>query len=205
MHLNFKIVIVTLLSVQLSWSQEKEKDTAITRDTFVEGFIEIAYTQPIFYGNNFISEGYDVKNTINIGLTKGIHSMVLHLDLNILSSDVVRPEVTGNARDANFTRVSGGVGYPLDINPRWQFLPSLNIGYLKIGQLFGDEKIRDDGFFINAEVALNYRVVEWIDISLGAQNYFDFISIDAPSEIQSFFNNAQSIYPFLGLRFRIAE
>lgn len=205
MYLNFKIVIIALLCVQLSWSQEKEKDIPITRDTFVEGFIEVAYTQPIFYGNNFISEGYDVKSTINLGFTKGIHSMVLHFDLNISSSDVVRPEVTGNVRDANFTRVSGGVGYPLDISSRWQFLPSLNIGYLKIGQLFGDEKIRDDGFFINAEVALNYRIYEWVDISLGAQNYFDFISIDAPSEIQSFFNNAQSIYPFLGLRFRIAE
>ncbi|WP_299675237.1 hypothetical protein [uncultured Dokdonia sp.] len=199
------MIIVTLLCVQVSWSQENTEDTSITRDTFVEGFIEVAYIQPIFYGNNFISEGYDVKSTINIGLTKGIEFMVLHVDLNIASSDVVRPDLVGNVRDANFTRVSAGVGYPLDINSRWQFLPSLNIGYLKIGQLFRDEKIRDDGFFINAEVALNYRVFKWGDISLGAQNYFDFISIDAPSEIQSFFNNAQSIYPFLGFRFRIAE
>lgn len=201
MYSNFKIIIIIVLCTQLTWSQEREKDTLIASKNYPQLFLEIAYTQPVFYGDNFINKGYDINSTIDFGFTIAMDPVSLHLDVNVSSSEVIRPDLIGNIRDANFTRISAGVGYPLDITSKWQFIPSLHLGYLKIGQLFDDEKIRDDGVFINAEVALHYRAFKWIDVSIGAKNHFDFIRIDAPSEIQSFFNNAQSVYPFIGLRF----
>ena len=206
MHLNFKIFVCTLFCVQLGWSQEKAKDTTATKKEFSELFFEIAYAQPLFYGDNFISEGYDVSGTVDLGITTSFfYNTTLHFDVNIASGDVVRPDLIGNIRSSVFTRVSAGIGYPLDITEKLRFLPSLHLGYLKIGSTIEDEKFRDDGVFIAAEVALYYAVFDWIDIALGAKNYFDFIRIDAPSQVQSFFNNAQSVYPYLGLRFRIEK
>ena len=202
MHLNFKIFVCTLFCVQLGWSQEKMKDTTATKIS--ETFFEIAYAQPLFYGDNFINKGYDISSAVDLGVTTDfLYDTTLHFDLNVASGDVIRPDLIGNIRSANLTRVSVGIGYPLDIVDKLSFLPSLHIGYLKIGQNVADGKFRDDGVFFNVEVALYYKAFEWVDIALGAKNHFEFIRIDAPSQTQSFFNNAQSVYPYLGLRFRV--
>ncbi|SNR46109.1 hypothetical protein SAMN06265376_1011093 [Dokdonia pacifica] len=202
MHSSFKVLACILLCTQLGWSQEKVKDTTHTRNEFSKTFFEIAYTQPVSYGDNFINKGYDLSGTIDVGITTAFYyNTTLHFDVNIASGDVTRPDLVGNIRSAIFTRISGGIGYPLDITDKLQFIPSLHIGYLKIGQNGFDGEFRDDGVFLAPEVAFYYAVFGWIDISLGARNYFDFIRIDAPSDVRSFFNNAQSVYPYIGLRF----
>lgn len=202
MHLNFKIFIGLFLCTQLGWAQEKAKDTTAIK--IIETFFEIAYTQPLFYGDNFINKGYDVNSTLDFGVTTDFYyKTTLHFDLNVTSADVVRPELIGNIRSANLTRVSFGMGYPLDIVDKLSFLPSLHVGYIKIGQKVEDGKFRDDGVFLQIEAALNYRLFEFFDISLGLKNHYDFIRIEAPSQVQSFFDNAQSVYPYLGVRFRV--
>jgi len=192
--------------MQLSWAQEKEKDTTITKKEFSELFFEVAYAQPLFYGDNFISEGYDVSSTVDFGVTTTFfYNTTLHFDANIASGDVVRPDLIGNIRSSVFTRVSAGIGYPVAIIDKLSFLPSVHFGYLKIGSTIEEEKFRDDGIFIAPEVAFYYAVFDWMNISLGAKNYFDFTRIDAPTKVQSFFNNAQSVYPYLGVRFQVSN
>lgn len=205
MHLNFKILIALFFCTQLGWSQEEEEKNTGGIQEF-ELFFEIGYAQPISYGDNFINKGYDLSGTIDVGITTAFfYNTTLHSDINITSGDVTRPDLIGNIRSANFTRVSLGLGYPLEILDKLRFLPSIHVGYLKIGQNTDNGEFRDDGGFVAIEMALNYRIIKWIDISLGAKNYFDFLSIDAPSETGSFFDSAQSIYPFLGLRFRVGK
>lgn len=202
MHLNFKIFIGIFFCTQLSWAQEKTKDTTAIK--IIETFFEIAYTHPLFYGDNFINKGYDINSTVDFGVTTDfLYHTTLHFDLNVASGDVTRPDLIGNSRSANLTRASFGLGYPIEVVDKWSFLPSLHVGYLKIGQRVEDGKFRDDGVFVAIEAAFNYSILEWLDISLGVKNHFDFIRIDAPSQVQSFFNNAQSVYSYLGVRFRV--
>lgn len=202
MHLNFKILCCVLLCAQLGWSQEKNKPS-IKRE-FSETFFEIGYAQPLFYGDNFINKGYDLSGTVDLGITTAfLYNTTLHFDVNIASGDVTRPDLVGNIRSAVFTRVSTGIGYPLGVVDKLQFVPSLHIGYLKIGQNGFDGEFRDDGVFVAVEAAFYYKVFDWIDISLGAKNHFDFLRIEAPSGTASFFNNAQSVYPFIGVRFLV--
>ncbi|NQY05534.1 MAG: hypothetical protein HRT68_04835 [Flavobacteriaceae bacterium] len=206
MNLNFKTLACVLLCLQLALAQEKEEGKTPGKEAFSGIYLETGYAQPIFYGNNFINKGYDLSGTFDFGFNAVfLSNATFHFDVNVNSADVERPDLVGNIRSSVFTRISAGGGYLLYAKNKLSFIPSLHIGYLKIGQKFADEKFRDDGFFITAEIALSYRIFDWIDITAGAKNYFDFLNIEAPSGLKSFFNNAQSVHPYVGLRFRIIE
>lgn len=202
MYLNFRVIIIFILFIaQQGWSQEKIDKKGIISDHPI--VFEVAYTKPIFYGDNFINEGYEISDTADFGVALPfVYGTTFHLDLNVTSAEVTRPELIGNIRSANFTRVSFGFGYPVQVINKLSLLPSLHLGYIKIGQNIENRKFRDDGVFVQAELAVNYSVSGWLDISVGAKNHFDFLRIDAPAQTQSFFDNAQSIYPFIGIRLK---
>ncbi|AXT20533.1 hypothetical protein D7030_05255 [Flavobacteriaceae bacterium AU392] len=208
MYLNTK-PIFTLLGllffVQIAWTQQENNVKEEIKPGF-EIFFSVNYVQPIFYGDNFINATYDLDGGINFGVaTTFFYNMRAYLDFSISSGNVERPELIGNIRSSNFNRVSFGLGYPLTIHRKIDITPSLHTGYIKLRHNlnFTNDKPRDDGLFFGVKVQFNYEIYHRLELNISIINYFDFFRIESASQDQSFFDNAQSIYPSLGLRFKV--
>lgn len=184
---------------------KKEDSTQHTTQTF----FEISFIKPIAYGDYFLNEPYDLESGVQFGIAHQINNISLHFDLGVHFGDVVAPELIGNIRSTNITRVSLGLGYPFKIVKDFEFLPVVHYGYVKLKHSIDGERtgggFRDDGFFIGLQLRLQYRILDWLDLMASVQNNFDFIQIDAPPQDESFFNGGSVLVPSLGLRMRLAR
>lgn len=203
----FAVLFLTIINLL---AQEQVQDSIVKIQAAT--FFELHAMQPIYYGENFISEGYDVSNAVQIGVTyQGfLKHLSLHFNIGLYSGRVERPEIVGFFESSQFTRVSAGVGYPFKITDKLSLTPSLHYGYVKLGHKLREgefsvleNEIADDGSFIALEGRAHYAVVEWLEISLGVTNYFDRLRIEVPDSQGQFFNRSNAIAPFLGVRFRI--
>lgn len=194
----------------LAQEQEQVRDSIVK--TQAATFFELNVMQPIYYGENFISEGYDVSNAIQIGVTyQGfLKHLSLHFNIGLYSGSVERPEIVGFFESSQFTRICAGVGYPFKITDKLSFTPSLHYGYVKLGHKLREgefsvleSEIADDGSFIALDGRAHYAILEWLEISLGVKNYFDRLKIDVPDSQGQFFNRSNAVTPYLGIRFRI--
>ncbi len=213
MYLNFKIILVLLFTTQLAWTQQNinTKEQIETEQKQekrnLKHTLGLSFFQPIYYGDNFINQAYSLNLGFDIDLIAYniFKKFTLHINFKFNSGDVNRPELVGNIDSSNFTRISSGFGYFFQLNEKIHLLPSLNVGYVRLrNQLnFTEEISRDDGIFIGLKVEAVYTINNWLYLNLGIGNDFDFFNIESAPQDDAFFNNALSIYPFVGVKIKL--
>lgn len=211
MNSTIKIFLLFLLNGAVLFGQIQEPGELEKIENKRSGmYIEVAGNAPLYYGNNFIAKAYRTTPGYEFGLTSEFATnFVLHIDVAIGNASVEKPELVGTIKETTITRVSMGAGFSFEIIDRLTFVPSLHIGYVKYGHQLqnrlsdGNGKTRDDGAFIGPEVQLIYTLINWLELSLRAQNNFDFLATQTAPEDESFFSNATSFIPSIGIRLKI--
>lgn len=198
---NFKrLSLLCYLLPLLSYAQEED---AKTREA-TSSYIEAAVIAPLYYGDNFLSEGYTTALGLEVGAVFQFeNSITAHFDINYSRPEISNTSLIGEIESTNTTRISGGIGYAIPLSSKITFLPALNVGYVKLGHQQDEDRFRDDGFFIAPEVQLNIKLLKSWELYLGVKHYFDFYSINAPQPIQDFFNDASAIAPIIGVRLKV--
>lgn len=212
MSLNIKLFLIAcfFFGVALSAQELEANQDDLTSNKGYGIYIETSGVIPTYYGNNFMGRAYSVSPGINMGLTGELYDgLSFHFDVNLVEATVERPELVGTIATTAITRISFGAGYSFLLFDKMTFIPSAHFGYVKYGHTLADTladrdgKTRDDGAFLGVRVQFNYPLLEWLELTAGAQNNFDFLATQTAPEDESFFSNALSIVPSVGLRFKL--
>ena len=170
MYSNIRIALVLcLLFSTTTWSQTEEENQDKKPPLFPKSlgiFTSLSYTQPQFYANDFLGQGYDFGGGFDIEFGFIIRNhFTIQLNFNGVSGDVVRPDLVGDIRSANLTRLSIGVGYIIELSKKFNIHPSAYYGRLALNQNIniGSGRVSDDGSFIALGLSLNYEVIRWLE------------------------------------------
>lgn len=187
------------LPLSLLLGQEEQKEL----EWDVLGELSIAYGVPSSYGkNNFLAEGYDLRNATNIEANV-LESprWLIGGQWSFFKGDVVDISKVGGIDKSRVTHLYIAGSYSLlESKKRMTLRTGLGIGYALYRHEKDTAKFRDDGFSILAKIDLGYRISNSFGVFLKLDHYLDFLSIDTAPEIENSLKRTQTFVPFLGIR-----
>nr|WP_299386016.1 hypothetical protein [Allomuricauda sp.] len=194
----FSCVLVGLFGMGVTSAQE---NTA-TLDWDVLGEIGISYAVPHAYGSNFLSDGYDVKHGFTLdGLIRLKPKWFAGAQFNYFGADVTNTELIGEINRSQIFHFHAFGGYSVgNSKKRTSLKAALGLGYVRFRNEQNVSYFRDDGFSLMGQLLLSYRLSNTLGIYLKMDNFWDFMAIDSPSELESVFDQAQLFVPSLGIR-----
>ncbi|MGX1928127.1 hypothetical protein [Flagellimonas sp. 2504JD4-2] len=171
-------------------------------DSDIFGEIGVSFLVPNAYGNNFLSEGYDLSNGFNVdGIVHLKPSWTVGAQLSHFTGDVTDISLVGGINKSAITHIHALGGYSiLKKSSRIAIRPSLGLGYATYRHRQSSTRFRDDGFSISANVSISYRLSNFIGIYLKLDNHWDFLSIDTAPELKRFFRRPQYFAPSIGIK-----
>ena len=195
-----RIALISMLFLPLSLLFGQEEQKELQWD--ILGELSIAYGIPSSYGNNFLAEGYDLRNATNI--TANVLELPKWLiggQWSFFKGDVVDISKVGGIDNSRITHLYVTGSYSiLEHKKRITLRTGLGIGYALYRHEKDAAKFRDDGFSILAKIDLGYRISNSFGVFLKLDHYMDLLSIDAAPEIENSLKRTQTLVPFVGIR-----
>ncbi|MDT0620552.1 hypothetical protein [Croceitalea vernalis] len=208
LNLNFRklnIFFFSLLSFAL-FAQEAQVSTD-KGDYYYDilGQGKVGFLSPLAYGSNFIADGYDTWNGVNIeAQIKLNHNLLIGLQLQAFKGRVIDQELVGPIDASGMTHFFVTTGYSLlDKKKDIQLEASIGLGSVTLRNERDFRRFNDSGFALMANLNFSYRLNYWLGFYLGLQNNWDFWSIERPSELDDVFGNTSIFAPSFGLKFYV--
>jgi hypothetical protein len=206
LNLSFKKLCVLFLlpfAIYAQQADEENEKPSYYYDTL--GQAKIGFLSPIAYGDNFIANGYDTWNGVDISAQIVIEDrLLLGLQYQGFKGRVIDQELVGPIDASTITHFFVTAGYSL-LEKRNDFHVEGNIGIGGVGlrNERGLRRFNDNGFAVMANLDLSYRINYWLAFYLNIQNNWDFWSIERPTELDDVFGTSSFFMPSVGLKFYI--
>lgn len=174
-------------------------------DHDVLGEIGVSYVLPKPYGNNFLAQGYDIGNGINVdGKILMAPQWLVGAQWSQFKADVVDVEKVGAIDRTRITHVHAVVAYSiLGSDKQVSLRTGFGAGYAQYRHKQSTTKFMDDGFSVVANLTFCYRFSNALGVFLKLDQYWDFLNIDTAPELETFFRNTQIIAPSIGIKLYI--
>ncbi len=212
MFLNIRLLIIALVISIGAIAQEKENPENPETETKQEGkgpgknigSVEIGPYFPIAFGDNFVTNGMDLKLgarlSFKVDTYKGIY---IGPYFSFFNGDVNNRELLGNY--ANTTNYALGlvVGYEKHIN---KFDINIGVGvgassYSNSGSSVSNFEDTATALWLNPEVS--YRFSNYLAFYVAPELRHDFMNIDVPAELKDTFNGVNYLNISFGLRINL--
>lgn len=162
---------------------------------------------PNAMGNNFLSEAYSVKAGYMGELSIFIDGRYFIGYQGIFNtSEVERPELVGLFDRSRIQHhyLQGGYSF-LPKEHKIGITTALGVGFARYKNFKEDTRFLDNGFSLMANTNLSYRFSSFLGLHAGMQLSNDFMNTETAPELESFFNNARTLYISKGLVFYIGD
>ncbi|MDT0606192.1 hypothetical protein [Croceitalea rosinachiae] len=208
LNLSFKkmgVLFLVLLSYALNAQEDEEMNEKPGYYYDVIGQGKIGFLVPSAYGNNFIADGYDTWNGVNIeAQVNAGERLLLGLQFQAFKGRVMDQELVGPINASSITHFFVSAGYSLLENKNdFQIEATIGFGSATLRNERDFRRFNDTGFAMMASLNFSYRLNYWLGFYIGLQNNWDFWSIERPSELDSVFGNTSIFSPSVGLKFYV--
>ncbi|WP_108425181.1 hypothetical protein [Flagellimonas amoyensis] len=162
----------------------------------------ISYMLPKAYGDNFLSQGYDIRNGINVdGRILVAPKWFVGAQWSQFKGDVIDMEKVGAIEKSGITHIYAVATYTILGNDKQVSVRTgFGAGYVLYRHKQSTTKFMDDGFSVAANLALCYRFSNSLGVFVKLEHYWDFLNIDTAPELETFFRNAQIFAPSIGIK-----
>ncbi len=211
MFLNIKTLIGLFLFSSLCLNQTKAQENEITQANSTQvfekddhyGIITLGFSKAIPIGDNFVknsfkdSVGFDFNFLFNLFDTPWL----LGIQYGVIYNSIENQAMVGNYEHTNIIRVGGLVGYQFFPRNNFRFLLKAGVGSVSYKNLAeGGLTFSDYGTTVAINPELSYHFSKNFGLFFSTEFRTDFLSIEAPKEIESQFKNPYYITPTLGIR-----
>lgn len=204
--LNFRIVVTLCLFAFNCLSQEQT--TLSTGDTLprpnaFQFHFDIGLAAGFdALGDNYVTQGYDIKAGSDIATTIQYNKVSFHFDMQFYSSVVVDQEIVGAITRSRTSRISLGLGYNFELTPTVTLNPSINYGSISYRSNLPDSAdFRDEGNTLSIDVKAVYNISPTFGFYMSLAYYRDQMEIRTTASQQDFFRNVSHLNPSIGVRF----
>ncbi len=210
MFLNIKTIIAALLissAIVAQETQTTEKSENIDQEQVVKGknigSISISPYLPIAFGDNFVTNGLDLKMGARFSFkVNAFQDFYIGPYFSYFSGWVDNRELLGNYYKTNNYVVGALVGYEKHIN-KFDLSIGLGVGaatYRNNGSMdyFSDTAT---AIWLNPEVS--YRFSTYLGVFIAPELRHDFMNIDVPSELKDTFRDVNYLNISFGLRINL--
>lgn len=167
------------------------------------GNISIGPYIPIAFGDNFVTNGLDLKMGARLSFKfNAVKDFYIGPYFSFFKANVTDHELLGNYFNTNNYLVGGMIGYEKHIN---KFDLSLGVG---VGAVTYRNHGPNDNFsdtatavWLNPEVS--YRFSTYLGVFLATELRHDFMNIDVPAELKDTFNGVTYLNISFGLRINL--
>lgn len=208
MFLNIRIFILAILISSTTTAQEKEiTENQIQQETLGPGKnignISMGLYVPIAFGDNFASEGLDLKMGARLSFKfTAMKDFYIGPYFSFFKANVKDHELLGNYFRTNNFLVGGIVGYEKHID---NFDISIGLG---VGSSTYRNQAPSDNFsdtatavWLNPEVS--YRFSTYLGVYVATELRHDFMNTNVPAELKDTFNSATYLNISFGLRINL--
>lgn len=200
--INTRFIAACLLALILGTTHKSNAQEKPSYYYDVLGEASAGLILPQALGEGFIKEGYHLDPGLQI--KGGIlidPKLILGIDLQFYSGQVVNPGLVGNYKGTNFRRLLVFGQYNLfPVKSDIALRLGLQGGYIYHGNYTETERFRDDGYSLGILSELSYRFSTTFGLYLQAQWIQEWLNIKTAESIQSEFDSVQSFIPGFGLR-----
>lgn len=200
-NLSFKIgVLFISLFANLVFLSAQAGKKEIDYDVF--GELGMGYVLPKAYGDNFLAQGYDIGNGINVnGMILIAPRWLIGAQWGQFKGNVVDVDKVGAIDRTRITHVHAVVAYSILGNDKQVSLRTgFGAGYARYRHKQSTTKFMDDGFSVVANLTFCYRFSNALGVFLKLDQYWDFLNIDTAPELETFFRNTQIFAPSIGIK-----
>ncbi|MEN1784443.1 MAG: hypothetical protein AAGF77_04810 [Bacteroidota bacterium] len=169
----------------------------------VLGNFSIGFLVPEAIGTNFIAEGYELWNGVQLeGRVYVNDKVAVGAQFQAFKGRVVDPTVVGALDATGFTHgfVFGSYN-PFTRDNNMLLELALGAGYMNYRNEKEFQRFYDTGFSLMANATLSYRFTKWLGVYGAIQHLWDFSKIATANSLRNSYNSVSIITPSLGLRF----
>lgn len=190
---------VFLVSLGPCFAQEAEPEANVGSSPFVQLYVAAVF--PNAMGSNFLSEAYDLNSGFNAELLLFLKERYFMGYQHVFTTaNVENTALVGLFDRSNIQHhyLLGGYSF-LPRSSKIGFNVGLGMGYVRYRNFKEDTRFFEDGFSVMANARFSYRLSAVVGLQGGLQYASDFLNTKTAPELESFFNNAQTLYFSVGV------
>lgn len=208
MYLSFKkfATAFSLLMTFIAQAQDGTEDNQKPNYYYdVLGQVKIGFLVPNAYGSNFVAEGYDTWNGINLEAQVVLKERILlGLQFQAFKGRVIDQELVGPVDASGFSSFFLTAGYAFQSNQsNFQIDANIGFGNLTLRNERGFRRFNDNGLALMANIGCSYRLNYWFGFYVSLQNNWNFWTINRAQELDDIFGNTPIFAPSVGIKFYI--
>ncbi|QNJ98244.1 porin family protein [Constantimarinum furrinae] len=207
MNLNIKKILfcLCLFSVLLTSGQEIEEEDSNSSDWVQDdhfGVFKVGLYVPLVMGDNFANKALKQDAGVEVAFMVNIFDspVLLGVNFNHFHADVVDPQLVGNYTGADINSIGPMIGYQVLNDTNWRGTVALGYGFVKYKNSGKNFDFSDSGGSLTVAPSMGYHFSRHIGAYGELAFRRDFLNIESPSELKTFFNGATYISFSLGVR-----
>ena len=211
MFLNIRILLVALLFFPMvGMAQQPQTTSETSTENFrpvgkKRGSILLGPYVPIAIGDNFVSEGMDLKGGAQFQMKVLIkQKFYVGPAMSIFWAKVTDPELVGHYESTTNFTIGVMTGYETQLQ-RFDLAMGVGVGFSGyFNQGLGD-KFNDRGTALWFRPEISYRLANYISVFAAPEYRHDFMSIEVPQELESTFGGVDYLNISFGLRINLGS
>lgn len=207
MSLNIRILFVLLFIPMLGIAQQPQTDAEASHEVIGKkrGSILIGPYIPIAFGDNFVSQGMDMKVGAQFQMKINIRQkFYVGPAMSLFTAKVTDPQLVGNYESTTNFTIGIMTGYETQLQ-RFDLAMGVGVGFSGYFNVGLGDKFNDRATALWFRPEISYRLANYISIFAAPEYRHDFMSIEMPKELESTFGGVDYLNISFGIRINLGS
>ena len=210
MNLNIKLLLFAICIgfITNTYAQEEtetvEQGNDITQDDHYAMF-KIGYYNPIAFGDNFANDALEQKGGVEFSFLANLFDtpFLIGLQYNYFHSNVTNQQLVGTYDDSEIHSFGPLLGYQLLFTKTWRATIASGVGITHYQNRASNEHFNDTATTLWVIPTVSYHFNKTLGVYFSGSYRRDFMNVQTPAQLDSFFKSANYVSFSLGLHILI--